>query len=129
MKRFFVLLLMSGAAFAQNQGIPPNPNALNVGGATGTTNVGDVNISGSFKVNGSPIGGGSVTSVGLADGSTAPFYTITNSPVTGAGTLTFTLVTQAANRVLAGPTTGVAAQPTCRSLVAAGFADYSFNAD
>ena len=63
--------------------------------------------------------GGSVTSVGLADGSTAPFYTITNSPVTGAGTLTFTLVTQAANCVLAGPTTGAAAQPTCRSLVAA----------
>ena len=68
-------------------------------------------------INGSS--GGSVTSVGLADGSTAPFYTITNSPVTGAGTLTFTLVTQAANCVLAGPTTGVAAQPTCRSLVAA----------
>ena len=62
--------------------------------------------------------GGSVTSVGLADGSTAPFYTITNSPVTGAGTLTFTLVTQAANCVLAGPTTGAAAQPTCRALVA-----------
>jgi len=63
--------------------------------------------------------GGSVTSVGLADGSTAPFYTIANSPVTGAGTLTFTLVTQAANCVLAGPTSGAAAQPTCRSLVTA----------
>ena len=63
--------------------------------------------------------GGTVTSVGLADGSTAPFYTISSSPVTGSGTLTFTLVTQTANCVFAGPTTGSAAQPTCRGLVAA----------
>lgn len=64
-------------------------------------------------------GAGGVTSVGLADGSTTPIYAISGSPVTTTGTLTFTLSTQAANKVFAGPTTGAAAQPTFRSLVAA----------
>lgn len=67
----------------------------------------------------SPPGVGTVTSVGLADGSTAPIYGITNSPVTGSGTLTFTLSNQSANTVLCGPATGSAAQPTFRALVAA----------
>lgn len=64
-------------------------------------------------------GSGSITSVGLADGSNTPIYTISGSPVTSAGTLTFTLSTETANRVFAGPTTGSAAQPGFRSLVAA----------
>jgi len=63
--------------------------------------------------------GGTVTSVALSDGSTTPVYTISGSPVTVSGTLTFTLKTQSANLVLAGPTTGAAAQPTFRLLVAA----------
>jgi hypothetical protein len=63
--------------------------------------------------------GGTVTSVGLADGSTAPIYTISGSPVVGAGTLTFTLATKAANLVFAGPTSGGLAQPTFRGLVIA----------
>lgn len=62
---------------------------------------------------------GTVTSVGLADGSTVPLFGISGSPVTTTGTLTFTLQTQSANLVLAGPTTGAAAQPTFRALVAA----------
>jgi hypothetical protein len=62
---------------------------------------------------------GSVTSVALADGSTTPIYAITGSPVTGAGTLTFTLDAQSANTVFAGPTSGSAAQPTFRDLVIA----------
>jgi hypothetical protein len=66
---------------------------------------------------------GTVTSVALADGSTTPIYTITNSPVTSAGTLTFSLNTQTANTVFAGPSTGSATQPTFRSLV---IADLSF---
>jgi hypothetical protein len=61
--------------------------------------------------------GGTVTSVALADGSTTPIYSISGSPVTGSGTLDFTLMTQSANMVFAGPTTGSAAQPTFRSLV------------
>lgn len=62
---------------------------------------------------------GTVTSVGLSDGSTSPIYTITGSPVTGAGTLTFTLNTETANYIFAGPTSGAAAQPTFRVMVTA----------
>lgn len=62
-------------------------------------------------------GSGSVTSVGL----TAPVeFTVTNSPVINSGILTLTKNNQSANTVWAGPTTGVPAQPTFRSLV---FAD------
>lgn len=59
-----------------------------------------------------------VTSVALFDGSTTPIFAISGSPVTSTGTLTFTLETQGANMVLAGPATGSAAEPTFRSLVA-----------
>ncbi|MGA9854242.1 MAG: hypothetical protein WBR29_03055 [Gammaproteobacteria bacterium] len=62
-------------------------------------------------------GGGTVNSVALADGSTTPLYSVTGSPVTDTGTLTFTLMTQDANCVVAGPTSGSAAQPTCRAMV------------
>lgn len=66
-----------------------------------------------------PSGTGTVTSVALSDGSASPIYSISGSPVTGSGTLTFTLANQAANTVFAGPSTGSAAQPVFRSLVAA----------
>jgi Chaperone of endosialidase len=66
-------------------------------------------------------GSGTVTSVAFADGSTSPIYTITGSPVTTSGTLTETLSTESANTLFAGPTTGSAAQPTFRTLVAADF--------
>lgn len=62
---------------------------------------------------------GTVTSVGLADGSTNPIFSISGSPVTTSGTLTLTLNNESANTVLAGPTSGSAAQPTFRALVAA----------
>lgn len=63
-------------------------------------------------------GSGTVTSVALSDGSSTPIYTITGSPVTTSGTLRFTLSTETANKVFAGPSSGGAAQPTFRSLVA-----------
>jgi hypothetical protein len=66
-----------------------------------------------------PGGSGTVTSVGLSDGSSFPIFTITNTPVTSSGTLTETLVTQPANLVFAGPTSGGSAQPFFRNLVAA----------
>lgn len=72
-------------------------------------------------------GSGTVTSVGLADGSSTPIYTISGSPVTTAGTLTFTLNTETANTVFAGPTSGGAAQPTFRSLVIADFPTVNSN--
>jgi hypothetical protein len=58
---------------------------------------------------------GTVTSVGL---SLPSLFTVTGSPVTGSGSLTATLATQAANQVFVGPTTGANAAPTFRALVA-----------
>jgi hypothetical protein len=92
---------------------------------TAGTGISVTNAAGSITVtNTSPSSGGTVTSVALADGSSTPIYTITGSPVTGAGTLTFILANQTANKVFAGPASGGAAQPTFRSLVAA---DISFS--
>jgi hypothetical protein len=63
-----------------------------------------------------PAGTGTVTSVAQ----TVPAeFIITGSPITTTGTLAITKATQAANLVWAGPTTGAAATPTFRSLVAA----------
>lgn len=61
-------------------------------------------------------GAGTVTSVALS----APTeFTVSGSPVTTTGTLTFAKANQNANLVYAGPSTGAAAAPTFRSLVAA----------
>jgi hypothetical protein len=66
-----------------------------------------------------PSGGGSgtVTSVDL----TVPgvLFSVSGNPVTTAGTLALSLLTQTANTVLAGPVSGGAATPTMRALVAA----------
>lgn len=60
--------------------------------------------------------GGSVTSVAL----TVPSeFTVTGSPVTGSGTLAITKANETANTAFAGPTSGGAAAPTFRALVAA----------
>lgn len=58
---------------------------------------------------------GTVTSVGLALPDT--MFSISGSPVTTSGTLTGAFITQTANRVFAGPTTGSPATPTFRGLV------------
>lgn len=62
-------------------------------------------------------GTGSVTSVALA--LPVSVFTVSGSPVTTSGTLTGSFTTQSANTIFAGPTTGAAAVPTFRSLVAA----------
>jgi hypothetical protein len=60
--------------------------------------------------------GGSVTSVAL----TMPAeFSVSGSPVTSAGTMAVSKATQAANLVYAGPSTGSAAAPAFRALVAA----------
>ena len=64
---------------------------------------------------GAGTGNGTVTSVGL---SLPGLFSVSGSPVTDSGTLTAALATQAAGRVLAGPTTGADAAPTFRALVA-----------
>jgi len=63
-----------------------------------------------------PAGSGTVTSVAL---SLPSFIIVSGSPVTTTGTLTGTLATQSANTHFIGPTTGAAAAPTFRTLVAA----------
>jgi hypothetical protein len=65
---------------------------------------------------------GTVTSVGL---SLPNIFSVSGSPVTSSGTLTASLATQTANQIFAGPTTGSAAAPGFRSLVAADIPDLS----
>lgn len=60
-------------------------------------------------------GTGTVTSVSL--GLPSSVFSVSGNPITGAGSLTGTFLTQTANTVFAGPTGGVAAQPTFRTLV------------
>lgn len=62
-------------------------------------------------------GSGTVTSVALA--APVAVFAVSGSPVTTSGTLTLAFQTQTANSVFAGPTTGSAAAPTFRALVAA----------
>jgi len=69
----------------------------------------------SYLITAAGLGTGSVTMVGLAMPS---IFTVTNSPVTGSGTLTAALNTQIAGTIFAGPCSGSAAQPTFRSLCA-----------
>ncbi len=65
-----------------------------------------------------PAGAGSVTSVGITGPS---IITWSNTPVTGAGTLTGVLANQNANLGLFGPASGSAAAPTFRNLASADF--------
>ncbi len=61
-------------------------------------------------------GSGTVTSVAA----TVPsILAVTGSPITSSGTLAFSLATQTANQVFAGPTSGGAATPTFRALASA----------
>lgn len=61
-------------------------------------------------------GGGTVNSVSM----TVPaILSVSGSPVTSSGTLAVSLATETANTVLAGPSSGSAAAPTFRALVAA----------
>ena len=65
------------------------------------------------------VGLGTVTSVGITDGSTTPIFTIANSPITSSGSITLTLNSETANTIFAGPVSGANAQPGFRSLVSA----------
>lgn len=62
-------------------------------------------------------GGGTVSS--FSAGNLAPLFTTSVLNATTAPALSFTLTNQSANQVFAGPTTGAAAAPTFRALVAA----------
>jgi len=79
-----------------------------------------ISVSGTYPnftiTNTSPSSGGTVTSVGL---SLPSIFNVSGSPVTISGTLSGTLANETANTVFAGPTSGGAAAPTFRALVAA----------
>lgn len=64
-----------------------------------------------------PVGTGTVTS--FSAGNLSPLFTTSVATPTTTPALTFTLNTQTANTVFAGPSTGVATTPTFRSLVLA----------
>lgn len=84
-------------------------------GVTATLSDNTTKLATTAFVKGQGYGTGSVTSVGL---SLPAFITVTNSPVTGSGTLTGTLASQTANTVFIAPD-GSAGAPTFRSLVSA----------
>jgi hypothetical protein len=67
-----------------------------------------------------PGGTGTVTSVALTATPTSVFN-VSGSPVTTTGTLALSMDDQSANTFLAGPTTGAAATPAFRTMVAADF--------
>lgn len=62
-----------------------------------------------------PLGAGTVTSVALS-ASPSGIFDVSGSPVTTSGTLALAMDNQSANTVLAGPTSGGAAQPSFRAL-------------
>jgi hypothetical protein len=81
---------------------------------TGITIANTDGVAGNITI--SAPGGSGVTSVALALPS---IFTVSGSPITTTGTLTGTLATQAQKTVFAGPTSGVNAAPTFRTLALA----------
>jgi hypothetical protein len=102
-------------AGSNNQFLVTRSNTLGFGTLTAT----DIpDLSATYYLASNPSGftsnTGTVTSVGL---SLPGIFSVSNSPVTGAGTLTATFNNQNANLVFAGPASGGAAAPSFRSLV------------
>lgn len=88
-----------------------------------TSVLGAVKVDGtSITISGGVIsstGGGGTGTVTSVDMTVPSILSVSGNPITTSGTLAVTLATQTANKVFAGPTTGSAAAPTFRSLVAA----------
>lgn len=111
----------SGAnIYTHDQGV-----TLERGAAPGTATDKLYNVGGNLFFNGGLVtsgggGSGTVTSVGL---SVPILFSVTGSPITSSGTLAITFNTQTANCVVAGPTSGTAAAPTCRAVVDADIPD------
>ena len=106
----FHTTIYSGAEQNWSLILPPNPGT---NGQVLTTN--GTGVTYWSTISGG--GGGSVTS--FSSGNLSPLFTTSVATPTTTPALSFTLNTQSANLVFAGPTSGVAATPTFRSLVAA----------
>lgn len=107
---FIALAPLTTAGDLLYENASPAPARLAIGS---TGNV--LTVSGGLPTWAPPATSGTVTSVGL---SLPSIITVSGSPVTGSGTLTGTLATQAANLVFSGPSSGSVTTPTFRSLVA-----------
>jgi hypothetical protein len=83
---------------------------------TPATSSNDTTVATTAFVKSLGLGSGSVTSVGL---SLPGIFTVSGSPVTGAGTLSATLNNQAQNSVFAGPSSGGTGAVSFRALAAA----------
>lgn len=89
-----------------------------VTGAVSASKCAGTDASGNFVLKaGDCSTGGSVTS--FSTGNLSPLFTSSVATATTTPALTFSLSTQTANTIFAGPTTGSAAAPTFRTLVAA----------
>lgn len=127
MKKLLILiamlpLLCSAQWTPYGLGLIQKPNAVSARaylGVTAFTNGSGITFtvlpSGLVQISNSGAGSGTVTSVGL---SLPAIFSVSGSPVTTSGTLSASLANQSANRVFAGPTSGGAATPAFRALVA-----------
>ena len=104
-----VSTISDSTAIGQNLVKLVNPSAITFLRCNANNTV-DTLTAGNFRI-AIGAGVGTVTSVGLALPSE---ITVTNSPVSGSGTLTGTWAVQAANTALMGPATGSAATPSFR---------------
>ncbi len=107
----------TGATGAAGQNGAAGPSGLGSGVAAGTYSLATLTVSGgqitAISSGTAGSGSGTVTSVGL---SMPSVYNVTNSPVTGSGTLTVTYAAQNPNLFFAGPASGAAASPTFRAM-------------
>lgn len=94
---------------------PYDEDLTQIAGLAGTSGLLKKTGANTWTLDTTAYGTGTVTSVGL---SLPNIFTVTNTPVTTAGTFSASLANQNANLILAGPTTGAAATPEFRSLVA-----------
>lgn len=130
MKFLLIFGLASQLAFASSGLINLGPT---IGGGSGdATSLQGVPLSSTPPLNGQALvfnsvsglwepttisaGSGTVTSVAM---SVPSFLSVSGSPITTSGTLAVSLANQNANLIFAGPSSGGAAAPTFRSLVAA----------
>ena len=107
---------LGGTTVGQNFFTLANPGAVTFPRVNADNTVSALSAADFRTAIGAGTGGGTVTSVGL---SLPAEFTISNSPVTGSGTLTGAWANQTANYVFAGPAAGAAAAPGFRALVAA----------